>query len=239
MAAQRVAGRFPRTDAALDGYSGVAPADAYEPNGAGLQHVGECVGVDGDVVRKVVRAGATPRARALAAADQALISDPVLSARRSQRIPRRLVPTRPTASTPVVASVRMGTPRTRRRTTWVRAAASTPPPPPPPPSPSPPPPPPLQASAAPRASRPRGRAGSSRTATATTTSKRRGRRPASATRSRTAGRAPRKWCRRSRRSRAPRGCRSGWTSLGWAARCGDVANCASRASLTHPSRDNT
>ena len=30
---------FPRTDAALDGYSGVAPADAYEPNGAGLYNM--------------------------------------------------------------------------------------------------------------------------------------------------------------------------------------------------------
>ena len=32
-------GDFPRTDAALDGYSGVAPADAYEPNGAGLYNM--------------------------------------------------------------------------------------------------------------------------------------------------------------------------------------------------------
>ena len=27
--------------------------------------------------------------------------------------------------------------------------------------------------------------------------------------------------------------------LGWVARCDDVANCASRAPLTHPSRDHT
>ena len=44
MAAQRVAGRL-ETDAALDGYSGVAPADAYEPNGAGLYNMlGMCGG---------------------------------------------------------------------------------------------------------------------------------------------------------------------------------------------------
>ena len=32
-------GDFPRTDAALDGHAGLAPADAFEPNAAGLYNM--------------------------------------------------------------------------------------------------------------------------------------------------------------------------------------------------------
>ena len=32
-------GDFPKSDAALDGYAGLAPADAFEPNAAGLHNM--------------------------------------------------------------------------------------------------------------------------------------------------------------------------------------------------------